>query len=308
MRTEDVLDYISRNSETNLQSPSTDLMLNTGRKTQNGELIFDVPFNLITTNPEALQPREKTGRHDATYYARKQHVAQLRKPLLNPNKDLEPIIIMWAVGTTLMTNTGYSWVVVDGHHRLDAYKSIEGRKTVPAIIFKGSPRDAVLRAISANNRNKLAMNAREKLSTAWSVFVAMSGTKGQSATILELGVSRGSLQKFRNQFNLITSDISSGKLDDKLIGQFDWAEARDYPNTRDINIWSDDDNEIYIETVTDKLFKTFGHTLKNGSVENLSAAFERYLGQTLFQAILDYNRDTLVDYDFTDLHKPESDF
>lgn len=308
MRTENVLDFISKNSETNLQSPSTDLMLNTGRETQNGELIFDVPFNLIMTNPDALQPRETPRRHDAKYYARKQHVAQLRKPLLNPKKDLEPIIIMWAVGTTLLTNTGYNWVVVDGHHRLEAYKSIEGRKTVPAIIFKGSPRDAVLHAISANNHDKLAMNAGEKLSTAWSVFVAMSGVKGQSATILELGVSRGSLQKFRNQFNLITADISSGKLDDKLIGQFDWTEARDYPNTRNSNIWSDDDNEIYIEMVTDKLFKTFGHTLKNGSVENLSAALERYLGQTFFQAILDYYKDTLADYDFTDLHEPESDF
>ena len=308
MRTEDVFNYIELNNQRNFHPPSADLLLDKGQKTQNGEVIYEIPIDLITINPDALQPRQETKRHDATYYARKQHVAQIRKPLLNPKNDLEPILIMWAVSSTWLKNSEYSWVVVDGHQRLEAYRSIDDRKTIPAILFKGSPLNAVIKAISVNNRDKLAMSAQEKLSTAWSVFVAMSGIKGQSATILELGVSKGSLQKFRNQFRLISKDISSGKLDDVRLEQFEWAEARDYPKAHDRNIWSESDDTIYIEMITDKLFKTFGHTLKNGSVENLSAAFERYLGQRLFQAILIYNRDSLAEYDFIDLHTQNSDF
>lgn len=287
MRTEGILNFINSNSETNLKPPSTDLMSNTGRETQSGEAIYDVPFNLIRTNENALQPREETHRRDGAHYARKNHVAQLRKPLLDPKKNLDPIVIAWAKDETTATNTGYSWVVVDGHHRLQAYRTTTNRETIPAILFEGSPTEIVLRAISGNNRDKLAMTPKEKLSTGWSIFVAMAGKKRQSATVQELGISRGSLQNFRKQFRLISADIASGELVGTSIGEYEWPEARSYPDTYGGD-WEDANDEAYIAKVAEKLFKAFGHTLKNGNVENIGAALQRHLGENQFKAIFDY--------------------
>ena len=57
------------------------------------------------------------------------------------------------------------------------------------------------------------MTSQEKLFTAWSVFVVVRGVKGQTKAILDLGVSKGALQRFRKQFRLITGDIISEKLE-----------------------------------------------------------------------------------------------
>ena len=73
------------------------------------------------------------------------------------------------------------------------------------------------------------MTSQEKLFTAWSVFVVMRGVKEQTKAILDLGVSKGTLQRFREQFRLITDDIVSGKLEDTKIEEFEWKRARDYP-------------------------------------------------------------------------------
>ena len=288
MRTEGILNFINSNSETNLQLPSSDLMRNTGRETQSGEAIYNVSLNLITTNEDALQPRrELTHSHDGASYQRKNHVAQLRKPLLDPKKDLDPIVIAWAKDETTATNTGYSWVVVDGHHRLQAYRTTKGRKTIPAIVFEGSPTQVVLRAISGNNRDKLAMTPKEKLSTGWSIFVAMAGKKQQSVTVQELGISRGSVQNFRKQFSLIAADIASGKLEDTTIGNYEWPEARNYPDTYGGD-WEEADDEAYIAGLAEKLFKAFGHTLMNGDVSNIGKALERHLGENQFKAIFEF--------------------
>ena len=81
------------------------------------------------------------------------------------------------------------------------------------------------------------MTSQEKLFTAWSVFVVVRGVKGQTKAILDLGVSKGALQRFRKQFRLITGDIISEKLEDSKIQrfkdskieEFEWKRARDYP-------------------------------------------------------------------------------
>ena len=61
------------------------------------------------------------------------------------------------------------------------------------------------------------MTSQEKLFTAWSVFVVVRGVKGQTKAILDLGVSKVALQRFRKQFRLITGDIISEKLEDSKI-------------------------------------------------------------------------------------------
>ena len=118
------------------------------------------------------------------------------------------------------------------------------------------------------------MTSQEKLFTAWSVFVVVRGVKGQTKAILDLGVSKGALQRFRKQFRLITGDIISEKLE-----EFEWKRARDYPENQDTSKWGKDADDKYVIELNEKLFKTFGHTLKKANTELISRGLELYLGE-----------------------------
>ena len=131
------------------------------------------------------------------------------------------------------------------------------------------------------------MTSQEKLFTAWSVFVVVCGVKGQTKAILDLGVSKGALQRFRKQFRLITGDIISEKLEDSKIQrfkdskieEFEWKRARDYPENQDTSKWGKDADDKYVIELNEKLFKTFGHTLKKANTELISRGLELYLGE-----------------------------
>ena len=131
------------------------------------------------------------------------------------------------------------------------------------------------------------MTSQEKLFTAWSVFVVVRGVKGQTKAILDLGVSKGALQRFRKQFRLITGDIISEKLEnskiqrfkDSKIEEFEWKRARDYPENQDTSKWGKDADDKYVIELNEKLFKTFGHTLKKANTELISRGLELYLGE-----------------------------
>ena len=67
---------------------------------------------------------------------------------IQTKKELAPIIIPRSIRPeSSEKNTVTCWMVVDGHNRLTAYRSSDGRTQIPAVIFDGSPLDAVLLAI-----------------------------------------------------------------------------------------------------------------------------------------------------------------
>ena len=123
------------------------------------------------------------------------------------------------------------------------------------------------------------MTSQEKLFTAWSVFVVVRGVKGQTKAILDLGVSKGALQRFRKQFRLITGDIISEKLEDSKIEEFEWKRARDYPENQETSEWGKDADDKYVIELNEKLFKTFGNTLKKANTKLISRGLELYLGE-----------------------------
>ena len=70
-----------------------------------------------------------------------------------------------------------------------------------------------------------------------------------------------------------------------------WKKARDYPENQDTSEWDKDADDQYVIEVSEKLFKTFGHTLKKANTELISRGLERYLGEQVFLAILDWHRE-----------------
>ena len=105
-----------------------------------------------------------------------------------------------------------------------------------------------------------------------------------------LGVSRGTLQKFREKAKLINKDIASGRLNDKPITDFNWQEALKYPKDLESVKWDKDADEAFIQDVSERLFRAFGHTLKNSDVTLVSQALELHLGEKKFESILEWHQ------------------
>jgi uncharacterized ParB-like nuclease family protein len=64
---------------------------------------------------------------------------------------------------------GKEVILLDGHHRLVAYKRA-GAQKIPCQIFKGSPEDAIRFSISENQKARLQMASIEKHQRAWELM------------------------------------------------------------------------------------------------------------------------------------------
>jgi hypothetical protein len=101
-------------------------------------------------------------------------VFQWRKPQYNmiPSDDhifemakatqrtgaLEPILVFPVAD---------KYYVMDGHHRLAAYRTAGWKGDIPAIVFTGSLDEAVREALRRNTKNKLPMTAKDRTEAAW---------------------------------------------------------------------------------------------------------------------------------------------
>src|SRR5690606_24027143 len=96
------------------------------------------------------------------FYSRKcldeRLIADLAK-VLDSGGDLPAVTVLRAGGKTFL---------VDGHHRLEAYRVHAGRQSagesfeVPVAYFAGTPSDAVFASIIANSRHGIRLTASER--------------------------------------------------------------------------------------------------------------------------------------------------
>ncbi len=94
----------------------------------------------ITLMPELFQPRDGIS---------EKHVTDLKKNIKNFG-ELDPLTVIVV---------GKRTILIDGHHRVEAYRQIWPNREVPIRYFDGSPSDAVLSASEANSAVKLPMRA-----------------------------------------------------------------------------------------------------------------------------------------------------
>jgi hypothetical protein len=59
------------------------------------------------------------------------------------------------------------YYVMDGHHRLAAYRTAGWKGDIPAIVFAGSLDEAVREALRRNTKNKLPMTPQDRTEAAW---------------------------------------------------------------------------------------------------------------------------------------------
>jgi hypothetical protein len=103
------------------------------------------------------------------------HSRELARVLTDRKQPLDPILV------TLVGNRAF---VVDGHHRLDAYRAAEWKRSIPVEYFEGTVEEAREEALRRNIENKLPMTRDDKFEAAWRLLKGDS--KRTQAAIIEL--------------------------------------------------------------------------------------------------------------------------
>lgn len=101
----------------------------------------------IVTIESVFQHRDvAAGKYDSESHIRT--LTNVLKALPADQRRLDPILVV---------PIDSSWICIDGHHRLEAYKKA-GVSEVPAEVFTGGIRQAVIVAGEANSKTKLPMS------------------------------------------------------------------------------------------------------------------------------------------------------
>jgi hypothetical protein len=125
------------------------------------------------------------------------HIRNLARAIaINADHRLAPIKIWWS---------GNRWLVVDGHHSLDAYR-LNGRhhkhyktKRVPVSVFNGTLKEAIIKSTSSNSRDKLVMSGDDKSERAWVMVV--TGGFSKPDIVRACGVSGTTVANMLRGFN-----------------------------------------------------------------------------------------------------------
>lgn len=260
--------------------------------------IYKFPISQITIVSDAFQPRRI--HYSSEYYRSKGHVNALKKSLLNPLADVEPITICRLLNPE--TNE-LNWVLIDGHHRIEAYR-LKKRSHIPAHILIGGALDAAIFSVGLNAKDKLSLTASEKLEAAWSIFLLKKGQAGQTSVVAQLGVSRGTLQNFRLTLRELEVEMSWSE-----ILTMSWKEAKRFKKMDQTELF---DSEKEARIWAELLFKSLGHRGKN-SLEVFCEAIEIYLGETKFDELINSRIDRFYHYEELqlgeiDLSRRDEDF
>jgi hypothetical protein len=182
------------------------------------------------------------------HYIEDHHVRNLAAAIkLHPDQPLAPIVVYWI---------GDAYCVIDGHHRLDAYRRLETKRQIPVVVFSGKLDDAMLKSISLNSRDKLPMTKTEKCNAAWRLIIATDKSKADVAKAT--GVSYGFVGSLRRMRKALLE-----KHKDIALDSLNWDEARrleagDAPSDYEDLEWRKEE----AKKIADKMSKTFGDQLR----------------------------------------------
>lgn len=216
----------------------------------------------IEEMPSVFQPRI-VGDELAT----ERHIEALMNAKMNESgNELDPVLIWWS---------GKRWLILDGHHRLQAYKRLKakgkgkGASTIPVKAFKGSLREAQDESNRLNRKDKLPVSTEDKANSAWR-YVFLGDTRSCRVLASITGASKS---------NISTMFKKRGELIEKY--GHDWQEQVDDMTWLQVKTL-DRESESYEEwedrrvlDIARKLDRTFGKSLYN-QPELLAKAIERY--------------------------------
>lgn len=208
-----------------------------------------LPLSSIGIMPEVFQPRS---REDFARY--EAHVQTLMNAAMFASDNvLEAIEVWWS---------GAQWLVLDGHHRFEAYQRLrkkkKGAKRIPVRAFAGSLHEAIMETTRHNTKDKLPMTKEEKVNRAWQmVLIGQDYSKREIAEACTVGTSTISRMRARlEELKQLYPDTWEEDIDDlswKEVMNFD-AKPRDFDED-----WQE---KLAIDWAR-RLTKTFGNKPAN---------------------------------------------
>jgi hypothetical protein len=121
----------------------------------------------IRTVEAVFQPRDV----DAAWLASESHVKVLVDAVReNGAEAFDPLTVWWS---------GAAWYVIDGHHRLMAFREVKQVSAVPVSVFTGPLHSAITRSVALNSKDKLPMRKEDKLERAWKLVCLGGLTKAE---------------------------------------------------------------------------------------------------------------------------------
>lgn len=168
--------------------PTATVCSSGGSPENSGDLPDRLPLKSISLLPSVFQCRSGASEKTGVTEDGKAHVACLAAELnASAAKELDPITVMRIDGKN---------VLIDGHHRLHAYRSAE-RSEIPVEYFsdEGGPRAALLNVGAANRKTKLVMSAGDRSQWGWELVKAGGFSKADVRA--GSGVSDGTVAEMR---------------------------------------------------------------------------------------------------------------
>lgn len=138
-----------------------------------------LPLSMLKTEPCDFQFREFETTED--------HVRGLVEAL-QAGQILDPM--------TVWKRKEGDYVVVDGHHRHEAYCRCKFTKAVPVVVHEGSESQAMLLALAENTKTKLPMTKTERENAAWRLTCSEL-TFSKAKTAAATGVSARTVARMR---------------------------------------------------------------------------------------------------------------
>ena len=219
----------------------------------------------ITLAPAVFQGRDDVRADGSTDGG---HVAALVRALSaksHSSQFLDPVTV-YRVGTKTY--------LVDGHHRLAAYRAAEITHRVPVRWFEGSLEGAVQESVGSNQKAKLPMRPNERLEAAWRLTqmgVLSKRRVAEASGVSERAVAgmRVTLREYREAFP------------EEPVGDL-WATRRALNGDETRKEWTDELNEEEIVAMVSGLRKLFGCRLRT-KAQNFGEALLRLHGEEFFR-------------------------
>ena len=198
----------------------------------------------IVTIESVFQHRDvAAGKYDSESHIRT--LTNVLKALPADQRRLDPILVV---------PIDSSWICIDGHHRLEAYKKA-GVSEVPAEVFTGGIRQAVIVAGEANSKTKLPMSPRDRMNAAWRIVSA--GLASKRETAIATGVAERTVANMRT----LAKDLLAME---ETPSHYTYHEAREVARGGRLGERGEDWEQEQVRRFEDEMSRLFGkHAHRN---------------------------------------------
>lgn len=202
-----------------------------------------MPLDKIDQMTSVFQPRV-----EGDDYASERHIETLMNAIMQEREhQLDPVTVWWS---------GKRWLVIDGHHRLNAHSRLRDKGKGPQCIsvktFRGTLLAAIEESTRLNSKDKLAISKDDKQTRAWQL-VTMDGNLSvrRIATVCKVG--KTSVSRMRAKQRELINDYGDDWLG--AVEGMTWREVINIGVERDFN---EEKQERIVKDWTKRLRKSFG--------------------------------------------------